>query len=65
MENAIQQKLNNTLSKWMSKFIWEKSFLSAVGEMVELYNLFAATVLALEMLPTLYLALFYLDSASG
>lgn len=48
----------------MSGSIWEKSFLDAVGEMTELYNLFAVTVLTLEMLPTLYLAMFYLDSTS-
>lgn len=42
----------------------KKSFLGAVGERTELYNLFAVTVLALEMLPNLYLALFYLDSTS-
>lgn len=48
----------------MGGFIWKKSFLGAVGEMTELYNPFAVTVLVLEMLPTLYLALFYLDSTS-
>lgn len=48
----------------MSGSIWEKFFLDAVGEMTESYNLLAVTVLALGMLPTLYLALFYLDSTS-
>lgn len=41
-----------------------RKILGAVGERTELYTLFAVTVLVLEMLPTLYLALFYLDSTS-